>query len=160
MGKETIQLTRTIQLKVDAPTKEERKEALVTLYRWQNRSYRAANLIITHLYIQEMIKEFFYLSEGIRYKLVDEKKDEAGLLNRSRMNSIYRVLSNRFKGEIPTLILNALNKKTITTFNYYREEYWRGERSVMNFKRNMASYVNNPNCFRRIYFNFFLQIFK
>jgi len=138
MAKETIQLTRTIQLKVDAPTKEERKEALVTLYRWQNRSYRAANLIITHLYIQEMIKEFFYLSEGIRYKLVDEKKDEAGLLNRSRMNSIYRVLSNRFKGEIPTLILNALNKKIITTFNYYREEYWRGERSVMNFKRNMA----------------------
>jgi len=93
MAKETIQLTRTIQLKVDAPTKEERKEALVTLYRWQNRSYRAANLIITHLYIQEMIKEFFYLSEGIRYKLVDEKKDEAGLLNRSRMNSIYRVKS-------------------------------------------------------------------
>ena len=44
------------------------------LYRYQNRCFRAANLIASHLYVQEMIKDFFYLSEEIQYKLADEKK--------------------------------------------------------------------------------------
>ena len=137
MGKETIKLTRKIQLLVDAPTKEERKEALDTLYRWQNRSYRAANLIITHLYIQEEIKDFFYLSEGIKYKLADEKKNEDGILNRSRINTTYRVVSNRFKGEVPTNILANLNNNILANFRNNLPEYQKGERSLANFKRNI-----------------------
>ncbi|WP_010227370.1 hypothetical protein [Gillisia marina] len=138
MEKSTIKLTRKIQLLVDLPTKEERKEALDKLYGWQNRCFRAANLIVTHLYVQEMIKEFFYLSEGIKYKLADEKKDKYGILQRSRINTTYRVVSNRFKGEIPTNILSNLNKNLITSFNKDRPEYWKGERSLMNFRRDMA----------------------
>lgn len=138
MEKSTLKLTRKIQLVVDLPTKEERKEALDKLYQWQNRCFRAANLIVSHLYVQEMIKEFFYLSEGIKYKLADEKKDELGILQRSRMNTTYRVVSNRFKGEIPTNILSNLNKTLITSFNQNRPEYWRGERSLKNFRRDMA----------------------
>ena len=86
MQKKTLKLTRKIQLMVDLPTPEERKEALDKLYQWQNRCYRAANLIVSHLYVQEMIRDFFYLSEGIKYKLADEKKDEDGILKRSRIN--------------------------------------------------------------------------
>ena len=138
MEKSTLKLTRKIQLLVDLPTKEERKEALDTLYRWQNRCFRAANLIVSHLYVQEMIKEFFYLSEGVKYKLADEKKDEYGILQRSRINTTYRVVSNRFKGEIPTNILSNLNKTLITSFNKNRPEYWKGERSLKNFRRDMA----------------------
>jgi hypothetical protein len=138
MKKDTLKLTRKIQLLVDLPTKEERKEALDKLYGWQNRCFRAANLIVTHLYVQEMIKEFFYLSEGIKYKLADEKKDDYGILQRSRINTTYRVVSNRFKGEIPTNILSNLNKTLITSFNKNRPEYWKGERSLMNFRRDMA----------------------
>jgi len=138
MEKSTIKLTRKIQLLVDLPTKEERKEALDKLYGWQNRCFRAANLIVTHLYTQEMIKEFFYLSERVKYKLVDEKKDEDGILQRSRINTTYRVVSNRFKGEIPTNILSNLNKSLISTFNKTKSEYWSGERSLQNFKRDMA----------------------
>ncbi len=133
-----MKLTRKIQLLIDLPTREERKEALDKLYGWQNRCFRAANLIVSHLYVQEMIKEFFYLSEGIKYKLADEKKDEYGILQRSRINTTYRVVSNRFKGEIPTNILSNLNKTLITSFNNNRPEYWKGERSLMNFKRDMA----------------------
>ena len=76
MEKPTLKLTRKIQLLVDLPTQEERKEALDKLYQWQNRCFRAANLIVSHLYVQENIKDFFYLSEGIKYKLANEKKDE------------------------------------------------------------------------------------
>jgi len=138
MEKSTLKLTRKIQLLVDLPTKEERKEALDKLYQWQNRCFRAANLIVSHLYVQEMIKEFFYLSEGIKYKLADEKKDEDGILQRSRINTTYRVISDRFKGDIPTNILSNLNKSLITSFNKNKPEYWKGERSLKNFRRDMA----------------------
>lgn len=137
MEKPTLKLTRKIQLLVDLPTKEERKEAMDTLYQWQNRSFKAANIIMSHLYVQEMIKEFFYISEGIKYKLVDEKKDENGILQGSRMGAIYRVLSDRYKGEIPTNILGNLNNALIGTFNKNKQEYWKGERSLMNFKRDI-----------------------
>jgi len=138
MGKETIKLTRKIQLQVDAPTKEEKREALETLYRWQNRSYRAANLIVTHLYIQEMIKEFFYLSERIKYRLADEKKAEDGILNQSKTNCTYRVVSDRFKGEIPTNILSNLNNNIMSSFRNDLSSYRSGERSLANFRRDIA----------------------
>ncbi|WP_298247324.1 hypothetical protein [uncultured Christiangramia sp.] len=138
MEKSTMKLTRKIQLLVDLPTKEERKEALDKLYQWQNRCFRAANLIMTHLYTQEMIKEFFYLSEGVKYKLADENKDAYGILNRSRTNTTYRLISNRFKGEIPTNILSNLNQFLISTFKKNLPQYWSGERSLQNFRRDMA----------------------
>jgi len=137
MEKSTVILTRKIQLLVDLPTQEERKEVLDKLYQWQNRCYRAANLIVSHLYVQEMIKEFFYLSEGIKYKLADEKKDEDGILQQSRINTTYRVVSNRFKGEIPTNILSNLNNSLISAFNKDRTQYWKGECSLKNFRRDM-----------------------
>lgn len=138
MEKPTLKLTRKIQLLVDLPTQEERKEALDKLYQWQNRCFRAANLIVSHLYVQEMIKDFFYLSEGIKYKLADEKKDEDGILQRSRINTTYRMVSDRFKGEIPTNILSSLNNTLITSFRTNSPKYWKGECSLKNFRRDMA----------------------
>ncbi|WP_423818796.1 hypothetical protein V5739_14705 [Salinimicrobium sp. TIG7-5_MAKvit] len=138
MATETLRLTRKIQLLIDLPTLKERKEAMEKLYLWRNRCYRAANLIISHLYVQEMIEEFFYLSEGIKYKLVDEKKDENGMLNRSRINCTYRMVSDRFKGEMPTNILTNLNSIILSSFKKNRQEYWNGERSINNFRRTMA----------------------
>ncbi|MGM0934054.1 MAG: hypothetical protein ACQEWD_11475 [Bacteroidota bacterium] len=138
MGKNTITLTRRIQLLIDLPTKEERQEAKLKLYQWRYRCHKAANLIVSHLYVQEMIQEFFYLSESVKYKLVDEKKDELGIFNRSRMNTTYRMVSDRFKGEMPTNILSHLNSSIQSTFRKNREEYWKGERSLHNFKKEMA----------------------
>lgn len=138
MEKSTLILTRKIQLIVDLPTQEERKEVLEILYGWRNRCYRAANLIVSHLYVQEMIKDFLYLSEGIKYKLVDEKKDVDGMLECSRMNTTYRVLSNRFKGEIPMNILACLNNRLYSSFNKDYQGYRKGEASLKNFKRDMA----------------------
>ncbi|MAO15452.1 hypothetical protein LDL77_15685 [Flagellimonas marinaquae] len=138
MGKSTLKHTRKIQLLIDLPTKDEKKEVMDMMYQWRDRCFRAANLIVTHLYVQEMIKEFSYLSEGIKYKLADEKKDEKGILNRSRINTTYRLVSDRFKGEIPTNILSTLNHGLISSFNKNRIQYWKGERSLPNFKKDMA----------------------
>ena len=138
MEKSTLILTRKIQILVDLPTQEERKEALDKLYRWQNRCFKAANLIVSHLYVQEMMKDFLYLSEGVKYKLMDEKKDAKGMLENSRMSTTYRVLSDRFKGEIPMNILACLNNRLHSSYNKDSQRYWKGEASLKNFKRDMA----------------------
>lgn len=138
MEKSALKLTRKIQLLVDLPTKEERKEALDKLYQWQNRAFRAANMMVSHLYVQEMIKDFLYLSEGVQYKLADETRDELGILKCSRIHTTYRVVSNRFKGQIPTNILSNLKQSLYRSFQQDKINYWSGESSLKNFRRNMA----------------------
>ncbi|PZW37964.1 hypothetical protein LX95_02757 [Mesonia algae] len=122
---------------IDLPTAEERKKAIGKLYAWQDRAYRTANLMVSHLYVQEMLKEFFYLSEDIQYKLAREQKDEAGILQTSRMNTIYQVTSKRFKGEMPTNIISCLKASLYSTFKKNQEAYWRGECALMSFKKDM-----------------------
>src|SRR5690606_5197765 len=162
---ETMKLTRKLQLTVDLPEGEEREESLKNLYRWQNRAYRAANLIASHHYIQEMIQEFLYLSEKVQYKLVDEKKDDLGIFKQSRNNTTYRLVSNRFKGEIPTDILSNLNRSLLLSFNKEKTAYWKGERSLKNFKRDMAFPFAPDECIHCLHYNeekkaFCFRLFK
>tara|TARA_B100000678_G_scaffold280642_1_gene277569 strand:+ start:218 stop:358 length:141 start_codon:yes stop_codon:yes gene_type:complete len=44
MNNETLSLTRKIQLKVDLPTYEERKEAIGKLYQWQTAALKRPTL--------------------------------------------------------------------------------------------------------------------
>lgn len=136
MSKTTIKLTRKIELNIDLPTKEQRKEVWEKLYRWQDIYCRASNLTMSHLYVQAMIKDFLYLTEGIKYKLADEKKDPNGMLQCSHSSSIYRMLSQRFKGEVPTKILNHANYELMNKFKKNYMDYVNGKRSLDNFKSN------------------------
>jgi len=136
MEKSTITLTRKIQLLIDVPSNE-KKEVWEKLYRYQNRCFRAANLIASHLYVQEMIKDFFYLTEKIQYKLADEKKDQMGMFDRSKTNSTARMVFDRFKGEIPTDILGSLNNTIQSTFSKSKADYWQGTKSLRNYKRDI-----------------------
>jgi len=136
MEKSTITLTRKIQLLIDLPANEQ-KEMWEKLYRYQNRCFRAANLIVSHLYVQEMIKDFFYLTEEIQYKLADADKDEMGIFNRSKTNTTARMVFDRFKGEIPTDILGSLNNTIQSTFSKNKADYWQGTKSLRNFKKDI-----------------------
>ena len=133
----TLKLTRKIQVRVDLPTSEERREAIGKLYHWQSCCYRTANLMVSHLYTQEMISDFFYLTEGLRLKLWDEKKDPDGVFNTSRINTLYQVASKRFKGEMPNNIITCLKGSLYSEFMRYREDYHFGERSIPNFRKDM-----------------------
>lgn len=164
MSKETMKLTRKIQLTIDLPTAEERKEVWGKLYRWQDRSVRAANLIISHLYVLAMMKDFFYLSEGVKYKLADEKKDPNGILQFSHATCTYRLVSERFKGEIPTNILGCLNYELINRFNRNYIEYVTGNRSLDNFKPN-TGFLFGSEGLKRLQYNeekktFCFRLFK
>lgn len=136
MEKTTVTLTRKIQLLIDLPANE-KNEMWEKLYRYQNRCFRAANLIASHLYVQEMIKDFFYLTEEIQYKLADAGKNEMGIFTRSKTNTTARLVFDRFKGEIPTDILGSLNNTIQSTFSKNKADYWQGLKSLRNFKKNI-----------------------
>lgn len=136
MEKSTMTLTRKIQLLLDVPAND-KSELWEKLYRYQNRCFRAANLIASHLYVQEMMKDFFYLTEEIQYKLADKSKDEMGMFTRSKTNTTARMVFDRFKGEIPTDILGSLNNTIQSTFSKDKADYWQGSKSLQNFKKDI-----------------------
>ncbi|MGE8292751.1 MAG: hypothetical protein ACN6ON_13770, partial [Sphingobacterium sp.] len=73
--------TRKIQVFVDCDDKEKRSEYFKQLFEWQDVVFRGANMIITHQYLQENLKDLIYLKEDVKVKLADHAKDEAGILN-------------------------------------------------------------------------------
>lgn len=137
MEKDTIVLTRRIQLQIDSDDKEKRSEYYKTLFEWQDIVFRGANMVMTHQYVQEQIKDLIYLQDDVKVKLADRNKDEEGILNTSRMNTTYRVLSHYFKGKIHTDILSRLNNTLVATFNTERSDYWKGVKSLRNYKKDI-----------------------
>ncbi len=137
MEKDTIILTRKIQVYIDCDDKEQRLAYFKTLFEWQDMAFRAANLVLTHQYIQENLKDLLYLHEDIKFKLANRENDPEGILNTSRMNTTYRLLSSYFKGKINTNILSSLNTAMIKAFNADRLAYWKGEKSLRNYKKTM-----------------------
>lgn len=137
MEKNTMVIARKIQLLIDSEDKEVIKQFKDQLYQWQRICYRAANMIMSHQFVQEQVKDFFYLTEEVKLKIADHKKEEKGMLKSSRQNTTYRLLSNHFKGEIPTNILSNLNNSLLSYFNKEKDAYWKGEKSLRNYKKNI-----------------------
>jgi hypothetical protein len=137
MSSETMVLTRKIQLLVDSSDKEFVHDCFQKLYNWQYACFRAANYIFTHQYVQEQLKDLFYLTEETKVKLADIQKDKDGILTTSRHNTTYQVLSKHFKGEAPMDMFASLNHQLVAYYNKERAAYWKGEKSVRNYKRNI-----------------------
>lgn len=137
MVKDTIILTRKIQIFIDSDDKEKRSEYYEKLFEWRDMVFRGSNLVLTHQYVQEQIKELIYLRDDIKVKLADVKKDSEGILLTSRMNTTYQILSQYFKGKLPSDIISSLNRALIGNYNADRKDYWKGEKSLRNYKKGM-----------------------
>lgn len=137
MEKKTIVLTRKIQVYVDSEDKEKKEAYYKQLYEWQFLTFQAANLIFTHMYVQDRVKDLIYFTDEVKVKLADQAKDEAGILNTSRTNTTYRVLSSLLLGKMPSEIFNSLNTSLTRLYNSERSAYWKGGRSLRNYKRNL-----------------------
>ena len=137
MNEKTMILTRKVQLFVDSDDKAFIGKTYKTLYQWQYICFRAANYIFTHLFIQEQVKELFYLRDDVKVKLADNSKNSDGILTCSQLNTTYRVLNMRFKGSIPMHIISSLNMTLAKHFNREKLDYLKGEKSVRNYKRNI-----------------------
>jgi hypothetical protein len=128
MDKSTMVLTKRIQLLIDCDDKEQKHVYYQMLYAWQRICYQAANIACSHLFVQDRISEFFYLTDDVQHKLADQSKDGNGILNTSRMNTVYSVLSQKFKGDIPMHIISTLNMSLTRYYNNEKKEYYLGEK--------------------------------
>jgi len=137
MEQKTIILTRKIQLLIDCDDMEQRKAYYQQINDWQWNSFLAANIVMTNLYLQDRVKDIIYFTEEIKVKLADYTKDEAGILNTSRMNTTYRTLSSHFLGKIPSAIFSAINNQLASVYGTERSAYWKGEKSLRNYRRNI-----------------------
>lgn len=137
MDAKRVIITRKIQLLINETDEQEKRRTWDTLWQWQRICFKAANYIYTHHFIQEQVKELFYLNDEIRVKLADVHKDPDGILTTSRMNTTYQVMNRHFQGDIPMSILGCLNSRLVSYFNKEKEGYWKGERSLRNFKRTI-----------------------
>lgn len=133
----TVFVTRKIQLFIHSDNREEKKVFYQKLFYWQNIIFRGANMVMSHLFIQEQMKDLLYLQDEVKVKLADRNKDDEGILNTSKTNATYRVLSHYFKGCIHTDILSKLNTSLLKTFNAERKDYWKGMKSLRNYKKNI-----------------------
>lgn len=141
-----IILTRKIQLVIDSSDAEEVKACFHRLYSYHRLTCRAANLICTHMFLQENMKELLYITDDIKAKLKDREKDEDGILNTSQGNSIYRTLSSHFLGELPGSVMTRVAQMVTGKYRENSIKYWRGEVTLPNFRGDVPIPFGNEDC--------------
>ncbi len=140
-----IVITRKIQVNFDIDEKSQLPELYKKIFAWQRIVHRAANWVVTHQYLQENIKELFYLTDETKVKLGNVQKDTDGILTTSRDNTTYQVLSKAFKGEAPMGMLSGLN--TVVTKTYKKEggDVRYGKRSLRTYRGNIPMPIRSAD---------------
>lgn len=137
MEKDTLILTRKVQIYLDCDDQEQRSAYYKKLFEWQDMVYRGSNMVMTHQYIQEQMKDLIYLRDDVKVKLANFDKDPEGIFTTSKMNTTYRILSLYFKGKLPSDILSSMNMTLNRAYSTDRLAYWKGEKSLRNYKKDM-----------------------
>lgn len=142
-------ITRKIQVYVNEPDIALRKNFYNTIYDWRYHVRKGANIVVSHKFVQENIKDFVYVSEDIKDKFFvkDILKQEKG---NSEQNTTYRVLSRYLKGKVPADIYSCLNQSVANTFKETKMDVLTGKASVRSYKNNIpipfsAKAINNLN---------------
>lgn len=130
-------ITRKIEVYINCDDKDLRKQYYDTIYKWQRLVVRGANYCVSHLFVQENIKDFFYVLENTKIKLANAGKDENGIFDTSRPNTIYRLLSNYFKGELPSAIFSPLSKQIYDVFSKETKDYFKGSKSLKSYRNTL-----------------------
>jgi len=133
----TITITRKVQLIIDSEYKEQFIEELKKWKKYQKIIRRTSNLISSHVFVQDNIKDFFYLTEDLKLKLENNEKDENGILRTSKTNSTYQLLSSKFKGEIPMSIMTSANSVITKSYSAERMKVITGEKSLRSYKKSV-----------------------
>lgn len=137
-------ITRKIQLNFNV-AKEELKKEYEKIFGWQRIVHRAANFIATHFYLQDQIKELFYVTDDTKVKLSSINKDPEGIFKTSRDNTTYQLLSKKFKGECPMGMLSGLNQVVTRSYKAEKSEIWKGLKSLRSYKQSVPMPVRSAD---------------
>ena len=150
-------ITRKIEIYVCEPDKELKKEYIHKLYEWRDGIRQAANLIVTHKFAQQTVRDFMYFQpdvmerfalehpdkvsvskktgkQTIKYNVSDTLVNEKGL---SEQNTTYRLISNLLKGKVPSDMYGCLNQAVSKTFKETVKDINRGEATIRSYKNSI-----------------------
>ena len=109
-------ITRKIEIVINEDDPIKKKEFKTILYRWRNLLKQAANIAITHKFVQRNLADFQYLTDDIieKVSVADIVKKEPGL---SVQNITFRLMAALVGKEVPSAILSCLNQLVSKNFN-------------------------------------------
>lgn len=143
-------ITRKIEIYVHEEDKELKKNFQHTLYEWRDAVRKAANLIVSHKFVQQNVRDFMYMQKDVRerFMVVDEKTGNSkvkfnvsDILEKgpgmSKQNTTYRLVSSMLKGKVPADIYSCLNQAVAKTFKETVTDVNKGEATLRSYKNNI-----------------------
>ena len=150
-------ITRKIEIYVHEEDKDMKKNYMQTIYGWRDAVRKAANLIVSHKFVQQNIRDFMYLQEDvmerflqqepdrlvkskktgkdvIKYNVSDTLKKEKGM---SEQNTTYRLISSMLKGVVPSDVYTCLNQNICKTVKETISDVSRGEATLRSYRNNI-----------------------
>lgn len=126
-------ITRKIELWIDEEDQETRKSVRETLWKWQDANMRIHNTIACHLYIQKNMQELAYFNPEFKANNPEIFQQGKGF---SPANRTYRIISETYKGQLPSDVYANINNRITSTFQKEAKEYFTGQRSLRTYKKN------------------------
>ncbi len=154
-------ITRKIEIYVHEENKELKSDFMHTIFEWRDAVRKAANLIVSHKFVQQNVRDFMYLQEDVRerFMVTDEKTGEQKVKYNvsdtlengpglSEQNTTYRLISSILKGKVPADIYSCLNQAVSKTFKETLSDLNKGESTLRSYKNNIpmpfsAKAINN-----------------
>ena len=143
-------ITRKIEIYVCEADKELKKEFMNTVFSWRDAVRKAANLIVSHKFVQQNVRDFMYMQEDVRerFLVVDEKTGKekvkfnvSDILEKgpgmSEQNTTYRMVASLLKGKVPADIYSCLNQAVAKTFKETVVDVNKGEATLRSYKNNI-----------------------
>lgn len=143
-------ITRKIEIYVHEEDKEMKSNYMHTIFEWRDAIRKAANLIVSHKFVQQNVRDFMYLQEDVRerFMVTDEKTGKQKVKynvsdtlekgpGMSEQNTTYRLISSMLKGNVPADIYSCLNQAVSKTFKETLPDLNKGESTLRSYKNNI-----------------------
>ena len=126
-------ITKKIWVTIHEADSQLRRLYLRKIYQWRDLTRKSANLIMTHRYIQENIREFTYLTDQTHQKIRTRDLLQNGPGN-SEQNITYRLITQMCKGIMPSEIYALVNQKVAKLYFQKSQKLSSGEISLPSFR--------------------------
>lgn len=143
-------ITRKIQICVYESDAKLKDNYVHMLYGWRDDVRRAANMVVSHKFVQQNVRDFIYLTEEsldrflVKGSETDEKKEmffASDILKKERgmseQNTTYRLLATYLKGRVPADIYSCLNQAVCKSFKESIKDYLKGDAAIRSYKNNI-----------------------
>lgn len=143
-------ITRKIQVIISRDAdRESAREYMKQLYTWRDLIRKAANMIVTHKFVQQNIRDFAYVTPEIIDRFVEENPERVDgkgnpkfyvkdILNNepgnSEQNTTYRVASSLLKGKCPSEFFACLNQAVANSYKERFADFLKGKASIPSYR--------------------------